>query len=141
MNRTACLLCAVAFAVLLSGCSNLIESEQRLVKNARVTVSGTSPVPMLLITSTNFTATRNLEAGGLNVNYILADTAAITLPYDRSYSFGESDRFVVKLVNGDRDSTASVEMRVYLDGEENYRQAAIMKDSSLEFVFYQPISF
>ncbi len=139
MNRTARLLCTAALAALLSGCSSLIESEQRLVKNARVTVSGTSPTPMRLITSTNFTATRNFETGSLTVNYITADTVMITLPLDQSYSFGQSDRFVVKLVNGDANSTASVDMRVYLDGEEKYRQGATMTNSSLEFVFYQPL--
>jgi len=131
--RNCLVFAGLAFA---AGCSNLLETQVQIIRNGRVTVTGTSPVPMLLITSTNFTATR-ADNGTLLVNYVTADTAVITLPYDRSYSFGETDRFVVKLANADEDTTADIELRVFADGAEKYRQRATMKDSSLEFVFYQ----
>jgi hypothetical protein len=134
--RRCAWLCSLFMLLVAGACSSLLETEAHTIRNGRVTVTGTSPVPMLLITSTNFTATR-AENGSLLVDYVAADTAVITLPFDRSYSFGQTDRFVVKLANSDSDTTADIEMRVFTDGSESYRQRATMKDSSLEFVFYQ----
>lgn len=95
---------------------------------------------MLLITSNNFTATRASD-GGLNVSYLLADTTRITLPFDQGYNFGRTDRFVVKLANADRESTAQFDLRVLLDGEQWDRASGTMKDSSVELVFYQVSRF
>jgi hypothetical protein len=75
--------------------------------------------------------------GGLDVSYLLADTTEINLPYEQSYNFGRTDRFVVKLANGDSESTATIDLRVFLDGEQWDRAQGNMKDSSIELVFYQ----
>src|SRR5262245_30306895 len=119
----------------LPGCDTIIDTNRASVTTGRVTVTGQSPVPMRLITSTDFNAFTDSQ-GGIFVELVRADTATTELPYDRSFQFGTTDRFIARLRNADEASTASVEMRVYLDGTERYRQAATMTNSSIEFIFY-----
>ena len=136
LKRVSRRLGAAAAVALLTGCNSLLETETRFISSARVTIAGESPVPMILITSNNFTASP-AQGGGLDVNYLLADTVEITLPFEQSYNFGRTDRFVVKLANKDSESTATVDLRVFLDGEQWDRAQGTMKDSSVELVFYQ----
>jgi hypothetical protein len=139
-ERRILLFTAIAVAS-STNCSDLQGTDQRLVSTARVTVAGTAPVPLRLITSTDFTVARDPD-GNVIVSYNRADSATITLPYDRDYSFGQArtDRFAVKIASTDTASTATFELRVFLDGEQDLRQGMTMKNSSYEYVFYRSIA-
>jgi hypothetical protein len=120
----------VVVLTLISGCSSVTDSN-RTADTAQVTVTGTSTVPLTLITSTRFTVQAN--DGTETVTLLVADTAVLELPIDRSVPFGDSDRFFVQLFNPDPVVDATVDMRVLVDGVQVYRQAAMLRDASLIF--------
>jgi hypothetical protein len=91
---------------------------------------------MTVVVSTNFTAIRD-GFGNTVPTIILADTQrAITMPHDRTHSIKGRDRFLVRLMNSDTASTATIHMRVFLDDREVFNQRATMKDSYLESISY-----
>jgi hypothetical protein len=121
----------------LTACGSLLEADNRRIDEARVTVTGTTPVPMKLIVSSLFDASRNPATGEVFVNFLESDTLTVVPPFEQKITFtAPSDRFVARLMNADSTSTADIEMRVYIDGKEDFRQKATMKNSSLQYTFY-----
>jgi hypothetical protein len=120
----------------LAGCNSITDTDTRPVTNARVVVSGTSPVPLVLVTSFDFGATRSAETNELQVFMVHADTTTISLPYDQTHPFGGSDRFHVRLINPDLNETASVRMQLFVDGRAVFDQQANMRDATLTFTFF-----
>jgi hypothetical protein len=119
-----------------AGCSGLLDSSQNYAENAQIIVTGTSPVPMLLILSNRYTAIADQTTGNITVQIEQADTLELSLPIDRTYPLGDQFRILARLQNADSTSTASINMRVLLDGkDEVYNQNATMKDSYLEYRF------
>jgi hypothetical protein len=103
---------------------------------ARVLITGDSPVPMKIIVSTQFTAIRDIN-GNLVPTILQADTiSSVTFPHDRRHNIKGRDRFLVRLMNADSESTATIQMRVFLDENEIFNQRATMKDSYLESISY-----
>jgi hypothetical protein len=132
-GRVVALLAIIAIAA----CDSIVESEARPVTNARVTVTGTSPVPLLLVTSFNFGATRNVETQELQVQLSRADTITISsLPFDRTFPFSGADRFHVRLINPDLNATASIRMQLLVDSREVFNQQANMRDATLAYTFF-----
>lgn len=107
--------------------------------NARVIVEGTSAAPLLLITSTEFVTTQDPLSDDVLTNLIVSDTAMLSaLPGDRSFVIRGADRFLARVANSDTATTATIHMRVLLDGKEVFNQRATMRDASLEYtVFYR----
>lgn len=139
-DRTARPLAALPALLILTvatgGCDGLLDSSQDYAENAQVIVTGTSPVPMLLILSNRYTAVPDQSSGQVVVQIEQADTLELSLPIDRTYPLGDQFRILVRLQNGDTASTASINMRVLLDGkDEVYNQSATMKNSQLEYRF------
>jgi hypothetical protein len=130
-------LATCTLATTLGACSELLETEQHFISNGRVTVTGTAPVPLILITSSNFTATEDPLTGERTINFVTSDTTTLTLPFDRTYSFGRTDRFLVKVANSDSTSTATVVLSVFLDGVEDLRQGLTMQNSSYQYLYYR----
>jgi hypothetical protein len=126
----------VALLLGASACDSVLHTDDRPVINAQIQVTGTSPVPLLLVTSTNFRAERNIETNQLSVFPVSADTVRLTVPYDRSLAFNGADRLFVKLVNPDLNETASIRLRVVIDGKEMFNESAAMRDASLNFTFF-----
>jgi hypothetical protein len=144
MNRSRFLtrLAAIgAIATALPACDSLLGTDQAAFANrARVIVEGTSAGPLQLLTSTNFVALRDLESGELVASEITGETLSLTaFPYDHEYTIAGADRFLVRLTNPDIDITATVHLRVFLDGREVYTQHATMRDASLQYIaHYRP---
>jgi hypothetical protein len=126
---------AIAIAMMLgtAGC-NVFASEPDRVEQARVIIDGTTPVPLTLVTSGNFIVQNDSSTFEPVVTLFLADTASLQLPYESMYSMGEYERFLVRLINPDT-ATATVRMRVLVDGRLEYDQSATMSDASMQFVF------
>jgi hypothetical protein len=122
-------------AALLSGCDGLLSTSNRRPDIARVVVTGTSNVPLRLITSTNFTAAPNFETGAYDVTFGSYDSDDLELPIERTVQLN-TDRFIARLVHLSEDEAdaADVVMEVYLDGALAYRQQAIMVDSFLDSI-------
>jgi hypothetical protein len=131
----------LAAAVSTAACDGLLGSDQAaFAADAHVLVTGTSPVPLLLVTSTNFISTLDIDTGLRVTTLILADTVVLETPeHDHHYDIFGADRFLVRLVNPDEDETADIHFTVELDGRTVYNQRATMRDASLEYTaFYQP---
>lgn len=122
----------------LSACNSILGSNQAaFAYEARVIVEGSSGVPLRLLTSTNFFASRDMDTGELLASQIVGDTATLnTLPFNRTFNIRGSDRFLVRLINPDADSTATVHLRIHLDDREVYNQRATMRNASLQYIAY-----
>jgi hypothetical protein len=131
----------LALAVTLTGCSSVLGSDQAaFADEARVIITGESGVPLQLLTTTDFVASRDPETGELVPTILTTDTTILaTLPHDQVYTVTGWDRFLAKLVNPDTAVTATIQMRVLMDGREVFNQRATMRDASLAFfVYFQP---
>jgi hypothetical protein len=132
----------VARAVLVScvaaaGCDALLQADYGFANDARVTVEGTSPVPLLLLTSTRYTTLYNASTGQWEASLVVADTQHLaTLPFDGSYDLRRKDRFLVRLVNPDSAAEAVVHLQVRMDGRLVYTQRASMRDAALQYMTY-----
>lgn len=117
------------------GCG-IFENEEDIADNARVVISGSTPVPLLLVTSTRFQ--RSVGQGGQPlVLPIQADTVELDLTsvHDQIYPVKPDKGFLARLINPSEE-TATVSMQVYFDGRLNYDQQNVsLTDSSMEFSY------
>jgi hypothetical protein len=128
----------LAAALMSTGCDNILDSGQAaFAYEARVVVDGSSAVPMRLLTSTRFFMQRDSVSGDLVASEVVGDTQALNrLPHDSTYGIRGADRFLVRLLNSDSVTEATVRLRVYLDGRQVYDQRAVMRDASLQYIAY-----
>ena len=117
-----------------AGCS-LTSGPTDKPTEARVQVEGTSPHPLQLITSTDFFEQVNLTTGDRYAIVNRADTVEFTPPYDHTFDLGSEGSFYVKL-NNPLVPTASVRMRVNLDGGQSYDQSATLSDNAALIYYF-----
>jgi len=124
-----------ALLVLLgaAACSSGTEVEERPTE-ARIRVTGTTPVPLQLVVSTDFSEFVG-EEGQILQRINSADTTFISPPYDETVLLTSLGSIVVALTNHDVEP-AQVELRVNLDNGEDFRQSAAMSEGgTLRYVF------
>ncbi len=127
---------ALPILTLLAGsCSSVLDSTQDYADSATIEVTGTSPVPLLLVSSTNWVYVTSQETGALIVSTTTADTVSLQLPINRTISITDRYRVFFQVINRDTTQTASIRMRVLLDSKLVFDQAATMRDASLEYSF------
>jgi len=135
-RRAVALMVTLIVSTLAAGCDSLLDTSRDLAEEAQVLVTGTSPVPLRVILSNNFTNIQNPDDGTITTQLIIADTFDLTLPIDHRYSLGNNARIFVRVWQPDSAQTADVLMRVLLDGErEVYEQRATLRDAYLEYTF------
>lgn len=117
-----------------AGCSSILDTTEDLADNANIFVTGTSPVPLQLIVSADYTAVQN-EQGRFDVTLISADTFQIAPPHERSKPISDKGRIFVRLTQPDSTVTADVRLRILLDDREVYNVQATLRDASLEYLF------
>jgi hypothetical protein len=116
-----------------TGCNSVLDTSQDYADKARVVVTGTSPGPLKLVTSTNWVPVTNTDTGEI-INIVIDSTVYdITLPVDTAFKFTNSRRFLVRVVNVDTTQTADLRMRVYLDSKQVTDQATQIKTAPLQF--------
>jgi hypothetical protein len=137
-GRTGIPSAIVLFALTASAaCDSVLDSTIDPPDHAEVTVDGSSPVPLRLILSSRFIGIRNPDTGRWDITLHDADTVEVTeLPITRGHDLNETGVFFAFLGNPDPDETATVHMRVRIDGQEVYSQQATMRDASIEYVFF-----
>ena len=121
--------------LLASACSSVLDTSQDYADNATLEVTGTSAVPLQVVSSTNWNYVTSQETGEQIVQLTSADTASLQLPINRTVPITNSFRIYFKVTNGDINQTASIRMRVLLDNKVVFDQAATMRDASLDFSF------
>ena len=123
-------------AVLLTsaaGCDDLLDDTQELPDFARYELTGTSPVDLEVITSTNFQVINDFELQQTFVTFTLSDTVVTTPPLSGDVDIRSNDRFFIRVTNYS-DSVADVRLLVSFDGVTEYDQSALMSaGASLEF--------
>jgi hypothetical protein len=134
MKRGAWLvLLAVAVQAPL-GCSLLTEGEERPT-SALLRVDGSSPNPLLVITSINFVEQLNLNTGARTVLLNRSDTVPVELPYENRLATAPDGSIYFELLNPEID-VASIRMRVDLDpGNQSFDQSATMSDGA-SLIYY-----
>ncbi len=131
------LACAILLTTVMAGCNSILDSSQDPPDEAEVTITGTSPAPLRLVLSSRFIGIWNPDQGKYDVSLNAADTVEVTsLPVTRTHRLNETGVFFVRLTNPAVDQTATIVLRVRIDGREVYSQAANMRDASLEYVFF-----
>lgn len=117
------------------GCSSITGSQDD-AENARVEVTGTSPVPLQLVQSTEWFLYTDLETGDELVSLISADTTEVELPFERTVAFTNSRRIYFEVRNPELEEEAEIRMRVLFDDAVMFDQSATMRDASLSFSFF-----
>ena len=125
----------VLLLITLTACDSVLGSDRAaFARNARIIVTNEGSVPLLLITSTNFTSRIDPLSGEQVFTIPVADTIRITgSSFDQTFDIFGKDRFYTRLFNPDIQRTATVHLRVQLDQREVYSQRATMRDASLVY--------
>lgn len=125
----------VLLLALLPACG-ILETEDRGAEEALVNITGSSPVPLELITSDAYVIAVDPETFEETVDLLASDTTSLeTLPFTNIYGISSFDRFLIRLTNPDT-AVASVRMTVTVDGSLEYDVPAnISEGGSLEFRF------
>ena len=123
-----------------SACDGILSNDQATyAREARVIVANETPLPLKLVTSTQFVTRNDPLTGAQELVLLRADTTAITATtFDRTFNIFGADRFFTRLINPDSARTATVQLRIQLDGREVYSQRATLRDAFLQYAnFYQ----
>ena len=136
-RRTTQAALCTALVLPAAACDGLFDTNREVRETARVQVSGTSPVPLLLMTSNQFLNVQDPATGQITTQIIVADTLTIDqLPVDTTYSFGQYNRILVRLINPDSNATAQVRMIIRLDDkDEVYNVEARVTGAYLEYSY------
>lgn len=126
---------ALIITLFSAGCNTISDPSEEYAENAHVEVTGTSPVPLLLVSSTNWVYQVNEETGERTIGLVTADTLEVQLPVERTVALAPTYRILFRIINPDSARAASVRMRVRLDGDVMFDETATMRDAALEYSF------
>lgn len=130
---------AVVAMVFVIGACDLTQGPKDLPTFAEISIEGTSPNPLKLITSTNFAETLDPTTFQYGAILIESDTVEITPPFNGTVTLTDLGSVYVELFQP-LEATASVRMRVNLDNGESYDQQATLADKAsliYYFAFFQ----
>ena len=127
------ILIGVVLTLVLVGCDDVLDDTQDLPDVARVVLTGTSPVDLEVVTSTNFQVVSDFELQETFIQLILSDTVLTVPPYEEDVDIRSTGRFFVRVTNHAVD-VADVTLEVSFDGRVEYIQSAFMSEGgSMEF--------
>ncbi|MBM4372799.1 MAG: hypothetical protein FJ098_14190 [Deltaproteobacteria bacterium] len=98
-------------------------------------MEGTSPHQLTLITTKELYEQYNPLTGEVNPVPVDADTALITLPFDRTLDIASTGSVYVELRNY-QVATASVRLRVELDNGQGDDRTATLSDNAALVYYY-----
>ena len=132
-SRVGPILIVSMIALAGAGCDSVLDDTQELPDFARVVLTGTSPVDLEIVTSTNYQVVSDFELQETFIQLILSDTVLAVPPYEDDIDIRSSERFFVRVTNHALE-VADVTLEVSFDGRVEYSQAAFMSEGgSLEF--------
>jgi len=102
---------------------------------AHIEVTGSSPVPLLLVTSNDWGDGFDELTGERIVVLFQADTAQIDLPHQATVRLAPLYGVLFRVINPDTAQDASIRMRVRLDDELVFDESATMRAASLEYSY------
>lgn len=129
-QRLAPLILTLSFA----GCSSATDSEE-WAENAYLEVTGTSPVPLMIVSSTVWVFDYDDETGERYVSLATADTLEAELPVVVTVPITLTGRIFFRVINPDATQEASIRMRMLLDDRLVFDDVGTLLDASLEYSF------
>ena len=111
-------------AALLAGCSGLVTDATP--QEARLVLTGSTPVDIRVVTSTSFALFRDADTGQVSSVLQQADTMELRPPFDERYDISQRGEFLVKVINADT-MTAQFGMRISIDGDTKFDQTLNMR--------------
>lgn len=126
----------VAAGLGLAGLAGCISSDAEVKpQSARVTITGTSEIPLQLVTSIDFFEQIIGDDPTIQAVLVTADTTAVTLPFEQTIALDELGSVLVRLIQPD-SMPSTVSMQVWLDGVLEFdRNATMSQGGSLEYRF------
>ncbi len=119
----------LALTAVLAGCNPLGVVP---VDSIRVQIQSAPGVSVHLLTSTDIRTVR--EGNSVNLDIVSADTEWRPVPFDSTFDIRGSRRFLVRVFETDVEG-AEVEMRVWVDGVEEYHHTAVVTQTPLQYAF------
>lgn len=110
----------VLLGVLVGTGCNVFESADS-AERAQVRLTGTSPVDLELITSTDFAFNIDPETGRRESVLLESDTVLVRPPYDQAFDIAEFGVFLVRLTNTEQES-ADIRLEVFIDDSRKISQ-------------------
>lgn len=102
------------------------------VDSVRVQIQSAPGVSVHLLTSTSFRTVQ--QNNNVSIEITSSETAWHAAPFDSTFDIRSSRRFLVRTLETDI-ADAEVEMRVWVDGVEDYRRAAVISQTPLQYVY------
>lgn len=119
-----------------TGCNTVSDPTEKYAERASVEVTGSSPVPLLLVSSTNWRFESDPETGDQWVVPLTADTVEVELPADHTVQLAPTYRILYQVINPSEDQEANVRMRVFLDDKQVFDQSATLRNATLEYSYF-----
>ncbi len=127
---TAFLIAALAAA----GCDAITDTTGRYADDARIELSGTSPGPLVLVSSTHWVYAIDENTGFPYVHLYEADTTEVELPAEKNVALAPRYRILFRVINPHAEE-ANIRMRVLLDGELKYDAETPIGDMPVDYTF------
>lgn len=125
----------LTLSLIVAGACSSNEGPDSKATRAEITIEGTTPNPLKLITSTDFYEQLNVDTGEYKAILITSDTVLVTtLPHTQTVDIGVFGSVYVELYQPEV-GTATVHMKVDLDNGERYEQNATMADGA-QLIYY-----
>lgn len=120
---------ALVAVVLTAACGDL--STNANSEQARVVLTGDTPVDIRVITSTQFGYSVDPETGDRETVLVQADTVATRAPFDETYDITQFGIFLVRVV-AESDTISTIDLRISIDGDTKVElnDATIAADST-----------
>lgn len=105
---------ALVAVVMTAACGDLTTNASS--EQARVVLTGDTPVDVRVITSTRFGYTVNPDTGERETVLQEADTVDVRAPYDETYDITQFGIFLVRIV-GESETISTIDLRISIDGD------------------------
>jgi len=120
----------ITLAFVSTGCGSILFPNQ--AEHVRVALDGTASGVIHVITSGNFLLGSGGVGPGSEILFLRADTASVTLPFDKSYDLSPTHRFAVRVLTPPGDS-AELRMRVWVDNDPVHEDRMAIVDNFMQY--------
>ncbi len=117
----------------VAACSLGTEESNR-ADTARLQISVSAPQPLTLVTSIDFFETYDQVEDKILTNFNVSDTTLVDAGVDETFQLGELGSFIARLIETENE-TATIEMRVWIDGVLEFERTGTMRDALLEYKY------
>jgi hypothetical protein len=118
-----------------AGCSSTTDSSEEWAENAHLEITGTSPVPLMVVSSTNWLFETDDETGEPYVTLVTADSLEVGLPVELTVPITGTGRIFFRVINPDSTEDANIRVRMLLDQLLVFDDTGTLRDASLDYTY------